>query len=96
MASLKPITSQDVIDTIERIGGDQLSSYPNKLEDFDTNDIVKCSYFNKTLFKVLGYYMDKVTITKIDLNEDIYHISPQYLIKQKVNKDAVRVLFDGN
>jgi hypothetical protein len=98
MASPRPITSQYVIDMIERSAGSfDIAKYPtNELLDFNKNDIVRCSYLNKSLYRVLGYYMGKVTITKIDLNDDIYHISPQYLIKQKVNKDAVRVLFDGN
>lgn len=90
------LTKQGIINSFEALA-DKLDIEiikNNKLEDFITGDVVKCTYFNNNLYRVLGHYQDKVTITKVDLRDDILHVNPMFLKKQQVNKDAIRVLFD--
>lgn len=73
-------------------GSKLVDTYNSKQEDFLAGDIVKCSYMSN-LYEVVGHWHDKVTITKIDYNEDIVQVSPKYLKKETVNREAVRVLY---
>lgn len=66
----------------------------NRLEDFKEEDIVRCT-FAKGLYKVksLNQEKSKLSLYSIDLSEDFYEISPEFVEKLDLDDKMVKVLY---
>lgn len=77
----------------------KLFSTDNHACDFKCGDVVKCTYL-KGLYKVMGPNnehrgIQRVNIYPIDMSKEFFPVRPQFLKKEEVRDDTIKVLYES-
>jgi hypothetical protein len=93
--------NQEAIDFVENgIRHTDLFAYLNtgsKIEDFQPDDVVQCSYL-KGFYKIAGpalYDEKRLSVYAIDYSGEFSNISPEFLKKVKVSDKVLKVLYES-